>query len=150
MAKCQSPYCRVCRDTDPPKNPFSSPLWVPPGVTHDSVTPLLRMPETGRFATAYSFTFRYRGVEETVVIPSDGATSVEQIEDMAAAAAERFGKKVDERIQEKQGKTPATGSRMKDVAAVLRDIRTHGRKRAASSSGKLYFPSIRGMGVPDL
>ena len=148
--RCQ---CRACRGRfagpSPEPEPFSSPLWVPLGVTHDAVDPLIRMPETGLHATSYRFTFRYRGFEETVVIPNDGDTSEAHIEDMAAAAAERFTKRIDERIQAKQGTSVATGTRMKDVAAVLRDIRSHGRKRAQSSSGKLYFPSIRGQGVPD-
>lgn len=115
-------------------------LWVPEGVIQEETIQVGRVnPDVTRdMAFVYTFTFKYKGkVKRLQVLASDGVSRAE-IEDEAAMAAEKWKLELDG----VEHKPAPTVEQKQEIGKILNDINIAGRKRAASSTGKVHFGGI--------
>ncbi len=123
-------------------------IWTPTGMD-DIVTvdEYGRIGESGRKAKGYKASVKCPKCSrmETFTVAADETDSQDNIEDILGAAMERWiTKHVVEYHQWLGGRdTPSQAMKDKekkrDIAAALRDWRAAAKKRAASSTGKLYW-----------
>jgi hypothetical protein len=112
-------------------------LWTPPGTVQEETVQIGRVnPDVTReTAFSYAFTFTYKGkVKRLQVVATDGDRRSE-IEDKAAEVAERWVRELDGRDH----KRAPTEDEKKQIGKILNDILLHRKKRAASSTGDIYF-----------
>ena len=130
-------------------------LWTPDAIEYiqswrieEDGVPVIT--EDGRTVFKHEFRLSYRGESEFFGVLAEDDASDAQVEDMAAATAERALQKIEERLQRRADRAtpeqladPAYWDRRRDLAAVWRDFLKHAKKRRASSNGKLYYPGIK-------
>jgi len=136
----------------PDDNPVETPeLWTPDGLVHVGSDDLGRDGE-GQTATSHkfeaNFTINGRRYPTAFAVVTTSDDSWDNIEDMAAAMAERELERMIIRDQKRSGqlRPDELDRAMKDeVAAALRDFRAAARKRAKTTTKRVYHQGLGGV-----
>jgi hypothetical protein len=136
----------------PDENPVDTPeLWTPDGLVHVGSDDLGM---TGEGETALSSKFemrttiggrKYKTAFAVVHVKSD---SWENIEDAAAAQAERELSRMiikNQRLMGKMRPDELDPDTKKELSATLRDFRAAARKRAETTTGRVYHTGLGGV-----
>ena len=137
----------------PDDNPVETPeLWTPDGLNHVGSDNLGQDVETGATATSHkfeaNFTINGRRYPTAFAVATTSDDSWDNIEDMAAAMAERELERMIIRDQRRSGqlRPDELDRAMKDeVAGCLRDFRAAARKRAATTTKRVYHQGLGGV-----
>lgn len=124
--------------------------WVPDGIAYESSTYVGKTGETGEKAYTHRFRLNYRGEVEHFTVGVGETDPQSQIEDMAAAAAERMMKRIDERLQKRGAKlTPeqlsqkANWNVRHELAGAMRQYMDWAKKRNGSSNSRVLYKGLK-------
>lgn len=144
--------CTACRRAQIPATLYEPPvLWTPENLSFVRGNSMGLTGEDADEAILYEFDVTWKGERVTFGVLAEKGASVAQVEDMAAAKAERELTKIMERLEIRGRRVPVTGTALskpenigirRELAAVLRDIRRHARKRAQTTTGRLYQQGV--------
>ena len=122
-------------------------LWTPPGMDLVAVDALGQILESQTQAFGYRAAYRCPECGETrpMTVAASEEDSIANIEDILGAAMERDWQTHVIKYHQYKGTRLSPREAMKDehtkreLAGTLRDWRDHAKKRAESSTGKIYF-----------
>ena len=139
------PEIPLFADTDAATN-----LWTPDGLEHVQSWTVGREPSSGRFMVKHEFRLTWKGEVRYFGILAQDNDSPDQIEDLAAEMVIREAKRIIETLQARGSKLipedVATNIPIRrELAAVMRDYVRMARKRAQTTTGRIYQPAV---GVP--
>ena len=125
----------------------SSALWTPDGLEHVQSWVCARDKASGRFMVKHEFRLTWKGEVRYFGVLAQDDDSPDQIEDMAASMVLREAKRIIETLQERGSKLVpedvATNIPIRrELAAVMRDYIKAARKRAQTTTGRVYQPAV--------
>ena len=116
-------------------------LWTPSELTYLGKRELARSKETGEMVYNHVFEVSWTGRARTIGVIGEESTSIDHLEDMAAAACERGVKEIAVRLEEKSGKIAYKDldqSTKNDVAEAMRSIHEWLKRRKDNPFSKKY------------
>ena len=126
---------------------MATELWTPAGTAYNGIIPAGRNAETGSRIVSHQIRVeakdRFGKVHKQIIrVLADDETSQAEIEDMMGNATETFVAEV----REKYTKRPPTEDERKQIGKALNEFLKYRTKRRASTSNRIYFKGIKGIG----
>ena len=131
---------------------MSPELWTPDGVDYvQSWEPVPGfVSEEGERVFKHEFRLSFKGETQMFGVMAEESTSDAQIEDMAAKVSETTAKQIIERLQRRGSKLipeelakKGNWDVRRELASVWRDYIGSAKRRAASTTGKIYYSGIQ-------
>ena len=122
-------------------------LWTPDGLEHVQSWAVARDKASGRFMVKHEFRLTWKGEVRYFGVLAQDNDSPDQIEDLAAEMVIREALRIIETLQERGSKLVpedvATNIPIRrELAAVMRDYIKAARKRAQTTTGRVYQPAV--------
>lgn len=118
-------------------------LWTPSGLEHVQSWVVGKVESTGARVFKHEFRLTFKGEVRYFGIVAHENASPDQIEDLAAGMVEREAKRILDELQKRGSKlVPEEITNnipiRRELAAVMRDYIRHARRRAKTTTGRLY------------
>lgn len=117
-------------------------LWTPSELTYLGPRYVGTTPEDGERVYNHAFEVKWKGYTRTIAVVGEASTSIDHLEDMAAAACERGVKEIAVRLQQQGGKIAYRDldqSTKDDVAEALRSIKDWREWKRANPFSQKYY-----------
>lgn len=122
-------------------------IWTPSGIEYVQSWVVGRNPESGRSMVKHEFRFTFRGEVRFFGVLAQDDDSPAQIEDMVGNMVIREAKRIIETLQERGSKlVPEQIAEnipiRRELAAAMRDYIRYARRRAKTTTGRVYQPGV--------